>query len=177
MKRTHTLLAALLLGLTLILAGCGSGGGSDDDGVASATGKDSSKSKDKDSTGSDEDRQEQGLKFAKCMREHGVEMEDPKGGRITIKSGPGQEGAMKKAQEACQKYLPQISQADRKKMTQNALKFSQCMRERGVEKFPDPKGGGLVRMDDDIASDPDFEKAQEACKKYMGGPSIEGKKG
>jgi hypothetical protein len=40
MKRTHTLLAALLLGLTLILAGCGSGGGSDDDGVASATGTD-----------------------------------------------------------------------------------------------------------------------------------------
>lgn len=176
MKRTHTLLAALLLGLTLILAGCGSGSGSDDDGVASATGKDSSDSKDSKDT-SKEDRDAQGLKFAKCMREHGVKMEDPKGGRITIKSGPGQEGTMKKAQEACQKYLPQISQADRKKMTQNALKFSQCMRERGVEKFPDPKGGGLVRMDDGIVSDPDFEKAQEACKKYMGGPSIEGKKG
>ena len=66
MKRTHTLLAALLLGLTLILAGCGSGGGSDDDGVASATGKDSSTSKDSKGT-SKEDRDAQGLKFAKCM--------------------------------------------------------------------------------------------------------------
>jgi hypothetical protein len=176
MKRTHTLLAALLLGLSLLLVGCGSSGGSDDDGVASATGKDSSDSKDSKAD-SKQDRQEQGLKFAKCMREHGVEMEDPKGGRITIKSGPGQDGTMEKAQEACQKYLPQVSQADRKKMTQNALRFARCMRERGVEKFPDPEGGGMVRMDDDIVSDPDFEKAQEACKKYMGGPSIEGKKG
>ena len=39
MKRTHILLAALLLGVTLVLAGCGSGGGSDDGDVASATGK------------------------------------------------------------------------------------------------------------------------------------------
>ena len=174
MKRTHTLLAALLLGLTLILAGCGSGSGSDDDGIASATGKDSSDSKDSKAD-SKEDRQEQGLKFAKCMREHGVEMADPKGGRITIKSGPGQEGTMKKAQEACQKYLPQISESDRKEMTEHALKFSQCMREHGVEKFPDPKGGAM-RMDEDIAEDPDFEKAQEACQKYMGGPMMKGGK-
>ncbi|KRC63800.1 hypothetical protein ASE12_02870 [Aeromicrobium sp. Root236] len=174
MKRTHTLLAALLLGLTLILAGCGSGSGSDDDGVASATGKDSSDSKDSKDT-SKEDRDAQGLKFAKCMREHGVKMEDPKGGRITIKGGPGQESTMKKAQEACQKFLPQISESDRKKMTEHALKFSQCMREHGVEKFPDPKGGAM-RMDEGIAEDPDFEKAQEACQKYMGGPSMKDEK-
>ena len=174
MKRTQILMAALLLGLTLILAGCGSDGGSDGD-VASASGKGSNDSKDKDSTSSDEDRQEQGLMFAKCMREHGVEMADPKGGRITIKGGPGQESTMKKAQEACQKYLPQISESDRKEMTEHALKFSQCMREHGVEKFPDPKGGAM-RMDEGIAEDPDFEKAQEACQKYMGGPMMKGGK-
>ena len=169
MKRTHTLLAALLLSLALILAGCGSGGGSDGD-VASATGKGKNDSKDADST-SKEDRQAQGLKFAKCMREHGVEMEDPKEGRIAIKSGPGQQKTMEKAQEACQKYLPQISGSDRKAMKENALEFSQCMRENGVEKFPDPKGG-MMRMNEDIAKDPDFKKAQEACQKFMGGPKI-----
>jgi hypothetical protein len=170
MKRTPALLAALLLGLTLVLAGCGSDAGSDGD-VASASGKDSEDKKDSDAT-SEDDRQAQSLKFAKCMREHGVEMADPKGGRIEIKGGPGQEDTMKKAQEACQKYLPQISEADRKEMTEHALKFSQCMRENGVEKFPDPKGG-MMRMTEDIAKDPDFQKAQEACQKFMGGPRME----
>lgn len=174
MKRTHTLLAALLLGLTLILAGCGSDGGSDDDGIASATGKGSKK--DSDDVVSKEDRQEAGLKFAKCMREHGVEMEDPKDGRIAIKGGPGQEGTMQKAQEACQKYLPKISETDRKKMNERGLEFAQCMRKNGVEKFPDPKGG-MMRMNEAIADDPDFKKAQEACQDIMGGPGIKSGKG
>jgi hypothetical protein len=174
MKRTHTLLAALLLGLTLILAGCGSGGGSDD-GIASANGKGSKDSKDSDGT-SEEDREAAGLKFAKCMREHGIEMEDPKGGRISIKGGPGQEEAMKKAQEACQKYLPKISEADRKKGNERGLEFAQCMRKNGVEKFPDPKGG-MMRMNEDIADDPDFKKAQEACQDIMGGPGLKTGKG
>ncbi len=43
------------------------------------------------------------------------------------------------------------------------------MRENGVEKFPDPNDG-MMRMTEDIAEDPDFEKAQEACQKFMGGP-------
>lgn len=168
MKRTHTLVAALLLGLTLMLAGCGSDGGSDDDGVASATGKDSKKNSDDNL--SEEDRQEAGLKFAKCMREHGIEMEDPQGGRIEIKGGPGDQAAMEKAQEACQKYLPKISEADRKKMTERGLEFAQCMRKNGVEEFPDPEGGGMMRMNEGIADDPDFKKAQEACQDIMGAP-------
>ena len=171
MKRTHALLAALLLGLTLVLAGCGSDGGSDND-VASASGKDSDDSKDGGDGGSKEDRQAQDLKFAKCMREHGVEMEDPKDGRVSIKMAPGQEQTMKKAQEACQKYMPQISKDDEKAMMEGALEYAKCMRKNGIEKFPDPKGG-MMRMDDEIAKDPDFEKAQQACQKIMGGPRIE----
>lgn len=166
MKRTHSLLAALLLGLALVVSGCGSDGGSDGD-VASASGNSKNGSKDSDGS-SKEDQQAQSLKFAKCMREHGVEMDDPKGGRIDIKMAPGNEGTMKKAQEACQKYLPQISKADEKAAMDNILKFAQCMRKNGVEEFPDPKGG-MMRMDDKIANDPDFEKAQEACQKFMGG--------
>ncbi|MEV7396418.1 hypothetical protein [Aeromicrobium sp. NPDC092404] len=166
MKRTHMLLAALLLGVTLLTGGCGSDGGSDDD-VATATGKGSGDGKEPDAD--QDDAQAQGLKFAKCMREHGVEMADPKGGRIEIQGRPGQNKTMERAQEACQKFLPQISGADRKAASEDALKFSQCMREKGVEEFPDPKGG-MMRMTEDIAKDPDFETAQEACQKFMGGP-------
>lgn len=176
MKRTSTLLAALLLGLSLILAGCGSGGGSDDDGVASATGKDSKKDSDDDSM-SDEDRQEMRLKFARCMRKHGVEMEDPKGGRITVKSGPGDHAAMEKAQEACKKYLPPVSAADRKKANERGLEFAKCMRKNGVEEFPDPEDGRM-RMNEGLVDDPDFKKAQEKCQDIMGGgPLKSGGKG
>lgn len=168
MNRFQTLLAVLLLGVTLMLAGCGSDGGSDGDGdVASASGTGKDKAKD-DDTMSDEDRQAAGLKFAKCMRENGVEMDDPKGGRIAIKAGPGDQKSMEKAQEACQKYLPPISDADRKKDGERGLKLSQCMRKNGVEDFPDPKDG-MMRIDKLIGEDPDFEKAQQACRKIMGG--------
>ena len=169
MKRTPTLVPALLLGLLLVLTGCGSDDGADD-GVASATGKDSKK--DSDDGSSEEDRQEAGLEFAKCMREHGIDMEDPKGGRITINGRPGQKEAMKKAREACQKYLPEFSDAERKEMKERGLEFAQCMRKNGVEDFPDPKGA-MMRIPKAVAEDPDFEKAQEACQEFMGGPRVE----
>jgi hypothetical protein len=173
MKRTLALPAALALALTLVLAGCGSDDGPDD-GVASANGTGSGK--DSDDVTSEEDRQAAGLKFAKCMREHGIEMEDPKGGRIGIKSAPGQDETMEKAQEACQQYLPKISEADRKKADERGLEFAQCMRKNGVEEFPDPEGG-MMRMNEGIADDPDFEQAQEACQDLIGGPGLRSGKG
>ena len=173
MKRTLAMPTALLLVLTLVLAGCGADDGPDD-GVASASGKGSNN--DSDGATSEEDRQAAGLKFAKCMREHGIEMEDPKGGRIGIKSGPGEEATMGKAQEACQQYLPKISEADRKKADERGLEFAQCMRRNGVEEFPDPEGA-MMRMDEGIADDSDFETAQEACQDLMGGPGLRSGKG
>jgi hypothetical protein len=98
-------------------------------------------------------------------------MEDPKGGRITVKSGPGDHAAMEKAQEACQKYLPQISAADRKKANERGLEFAKCMRKNGVEEFPDPEDGRM-RMNSAIADDPDFKKAQEKCQDIMGGGPV-----
>ena len=168
MKRSLALPAVLMLVLTLVLGGCGSDDGSGG-GVASASG--TGADDDPGDAVSEEDRQAAGLKFAKCMREHGIEMEDPKGGRIEIRGGPGQEATMEKAQEACQKYLPEISEADRKKADERGLEFAQCMRKNGVEEFPDPDGG-MMRMNEDIADDPDFEKAQEACQDLIGGPGL-----
>ena len=78
---------------------------------------------------------------------------------------------MQKAQEACQKHLPKPSEADRKKRNADGLEFAQCMRDNGVEDFPDPKNG-MMRMNESIADDPDFQKAQEACQKFMGGPKV-----
>ncbi|HEY3185981.1 MAG TPA: hypothetical protein VGJ70_00810, partial [Solirubrobacteraceae bacterium] len=49
------------------------------------------------------------LKFAKCMRDHGIDMPDPQrtaGGGIkqTMNGKPGSKAAMQAAQNACKKY-------------------------------------------------------------------------
>ena len=52
------------------------------------------------------------LDFARCMREHGIDMPDPgEGGMIFNVGGPGEDGSFDKdtfeaAQEACQDLLP-----------------------------------------------------------------------
>jgi hypothetical protein len=59
---------------------------------------------------------DQALKFAKCMRAHGVDVPDPKpanGGIVINKGGPGtargpdpESPAFKRAQQACQSLMP-----------------------------------------------------------------------
>jgi hypothetical protein len=75
---------------------------------------------------------EAALKFAKCMREHGVDMPDPQpgeGGRITM-GGPGMaaqdQAKMESAQKACQKILesvkpPEMSEEQQQKFKNQAL--------------------------------------------------------
>lgn len=150
--RIHGVLAAVSLALALALTGCGG-----DDGTKG------------DSAGeSDHDK---ALKFAACMREHGVDMEDPEPGepvRLQVK-GVDKE-TVDKAQEACKKYAPQNGKGpgDDPKMKEKMLKFAECMRDNGVEEFPDPSDEGGIMINKDLEDDPDFEKAQEKCqKKYM----------
>jgi hypothetical protein len=55
--------------------------------------------------------------------------------------------------------------------TQDAFKFSQCMREHGITNFPDPEtgAGGAVRLQFKTGAKLDphtLEVAQNACKKY-----------
>ncbi|SFK06246.1 hypothetical protein SAMN05216275_116114 [Streptosporangium canum] len=167
--RTRDTLAVLLLALTLPLAGCGSG---DDGGgtVASAGG-----AKTGDGTGAAKSVSpgEMGVKFAQCMRENGVDMEDPKPGegmRLTLKKGKESEKAM----EACREYSPMENgpkQAD-PEAEEKGRKFAACMRENGVEEFADPPAGQRgIRINEKIAEDPDFPKAQKQCEGiFRGGP-------
>ena len=50
-----------------------------------------------------------------------------------------------------------------------ALKFAQCMRERGID-HPDPDANGLFRIEPGQGFDPQsakFREAREACDKYL----------
>ena len=167
-----TLLTVPLAVASVALGACG--GGSADEATAG--------------TGDRAEFREAALKFAKCMREHGVDMPDPKpgeGGRIELGGpgmGPEDQPKMEAAQKACQNILesvrpPEMSAEQEQKFKNQALKFARCMREHGIN-MPDPQfeGGGRMtqRMEDGI--DPRSERfrdAQEACADgRKGGPGM-----
>jgi hypothetical protein len=125
------------------------------------------------------------LDFARCMREHGVDMPDPTfsdgGARVEQHSGPGKltPEQQKSAEQACKKYQekikpPAMSNADKEKVKKEALAQSRCMREHGID-MPDPtfdeNGGVMVKMREGAGGvrpdDPKFKAAQRACMPEM----------
>lgn len=117
---------------------------------------------------------EKGVKFAQCLREHGLDIADPEPGKgIQLKVGP-ESGLSREqvdqAMEDCRKYSPQGESGPNPQQEENGRKFATCMRENGVEKFPDPKPGQRgIMIDQETGQDPDLEKAQAACQSILAG--------
>jgi hypothetical protein len=161
--RIRTTAAAALIALAL--TGCG--GADDGAGVASADTGASDASPAADAPQGPPD--DGGLRFAQCMRENGVDMPDPEPGQpVRLQIRPGQEAAM----EACQQYRPQgrgPGGGMDPQMAENMRNLAQCMRDNGVDAFPDPDpASGGLRVGPDVANDPDFAAAQELCQsKHM----------
>lgn len=183
MRTRPAALAAPLLAVAL-LAACG--GGSGGDGVASLAG---ASGKDGDTTSttlSDEEREEAMLAWAQCMREQGIDVPDPQvdangRGSVIIRGSSGDDdddegdgggaGPMDRedfeaARQECgdpPTFGGELTEEDRKEMEERALAFSRCMREHGVEDFPDPDFSGrgpgagpgtrVERYDDDDDAD------------------------
>jgi hypothetical protein len=135
---THrpTALLAVLIAGAVAVAGCGSGGSS-----AQASGGTTTK------PGVD-----QVVKFADCMRAHGVpSFPDPtSGGPIRI-GGPGsgidsRSPAFQAALRACRKLQP--GGGGPKPMSESqklaAIAFARCVRKHGVPDFPDPSNASAA---------------------------------
>ena len=167
--RKHRIIG-IALGGALLLAGCGA---KPDDAskVASITTPSSTgtASADNSSGKTDEDKMRE---YAKCMREHGVDMPDPKpagdGKGATIQlGGDGTDKAkIDAAQEACKQFMPNggemkaPSAEELDKMRQQA----KCMREHGVDMpDPDPTGKGAVSLGSPGDDPAKFEAAAKAC--------------
>ena len=140
-------------------------------------------------------QQEARLEFAECMRENGVDMPDPQPGQdgmvFGVKKGPGgkttginpDDPKTEKAMDACEDKLgdlgQDISPEEKEEFQEQALAFSQCMRDHGID-MPDPVfEGGKVMMRMGPGSSgpspdsPAFQQAQEACQDEMpGGPAM-----
>ena len=181
-RRTRLSVATLGLGLAFVLAACG--GSPDGEQVASLGGdgvKDEANGSATSSTR--RDPQQAALDYAKCMREHGVDMPDPQvdeQGRVTMRIGrPGGQGGarpdpekLQAAEQACGGLMGggdgpgQIDPKARDAM----VDYARCMRSRGVD-MPDPNddtGGIVVRKGE--GPDPDsaqFKEADKACNHHL----------
>ncbi len=166
--------ALAALALTLALAACG---GEESAAEVASLGGATTTAED-DATSSEEgDPEEALLAYARCMREHGIDVPDPQmdgSGRATFQlvRPRGNEQKFEEAQEACSKHLENarprnLDPEQEQEIREAMLAFAKCMREHGVD-MPDPEfgeaGRGTVRMRGADPNDPDFREAEEACR-------------
>lgn len=164
--RAHSILAAvplaLLLALSAALAGCGSDDRSGD-GVASASGESSKPL-------SEDELHEKLLAYAQCLRDNGLDVEDPAPGEGIQIQVEGDRAQADAAMKACEDLAPPPpSDTEEADARENMLKYAKCMRDNGVEKFADPKPGEGINIGPEVAEDPDFKKAEETCDEVFGG--------
>ena len=173
---------AVALALTLVLSACGGDGEAGAKDEVASLGDTSNGGEPSQASKGSKDRREGALKFAQCMREHGIDHPDPdENGLFRIEPDQGfdpQSAQFEEARKACDKYLsamgppPEISEEDRKKMEEQMLAFAECMRKQGID-MPDPnfnrEGGGFtfdIGQGGADPSDPKFREAEKACRKY-----------
>ncbi|MDA0564785.1 hypothetical protein LG943_10685 [Streptomonospora sp. S1-112] len=158
----RTALAAVPLALALGLSGCGSDGGAADAAASPSM-----------------DPDEMAVAFAECMREHGVPMEDPEPGEgVRIQMGPDSgvdQETMDAAMRECEEYRMggDAMGGPDPEMQEAAQAFAECMREEGVEDYPDPDPDMPgIKITPELKADPELEAAMETCREHLpnGGP-------
>ncbi len=134
------------------------------------------------------DREEALLAFARCMRDNGIDMDDPQvsggeGGGRFLRGAVGGRGGLDDlseefmvAQEACGPILeaarPDIDPVEEQERLEEQLLLAQCLRDNGYPEYPDPmlaadgrlqRGGSrFAELGIDFRSEA-FQEARTAC--------------
>jgi hypothetical protein len=172
---------AAVTALGLLASACG---GSSGEGVARVDSSGTTTTQDSQNASSSADP----TAYSACMRKNGVpKFPDPNAeGRFQIQGGPGtgidpNSPQFKAAEKACQRFMPRggdetLDPKEQAKNLRKALRYSACMRQKGVPNFPDPKAnaeGGIELSFDGTTgidpSSPKFKAAEEACKELAPG--------
>jgi hypothetical protein len=163
-RRAGLLAVTALASTALLAAACGGDNGGDNGNRAKAPGRQTQSGYD------------QALAYAKCMRENGVpNWPDPESSGLTANNNGSLDrvrasAGYKKAAAACKSLEaqgpPPAAQIEQE--FAKLLKFSKCMRENGVPKFPDPvkeNGGvGIATGNDVDPNSSQYKAATNACK-------------
>lgn len=120
-----------------------------------------------------------GIKFAACMRSHGVS--NFPDNAITVSNGKvtmdvpanldPNSPQFQTAEQACRQDLPGSGSGSASNSnTQQVIKFSSCMRSHGVTKFPEPNSQGRELITGGSGVDPNspqFKSAEQACRHLL----------
>jgi hypothetical protein len=142
MRRELRPLVALAL-VALISVGCGSNAPSET-GTASSSGSASSSGTASSADTSSATDQDKAVKFAECIRGHGVpHFPDPDAKGDFVFGIDVTPAVWQKAVHACKALEPPGALSGKRSPKQQsaALRFAQCIRENGVKDFPDPVNG------------------------------------
>lgn len=192
------MVASAAVTAAVVLAACGGGGGDKSAEVASLSGGATTTAAGSGEEASEEDFQEAMLDYAACMREHGVDMDDPQfdsDGRVTMRvgdddegdgaaggSGPREDPDFAEAEEECRDIIESVrsefqpDEEQQAEMQESLLAFAECMRAEGID-FPDPQfdsdGRPVFDAEEDrrMQFDPEdsgFQAAQEKCQEELG---------
>lgn len=159
-------LAAAVLGAVVGLGACGSGS---TQSVTTAGGG---------SNGPSASRYQQALKFADCMRDHGVpSFPDPNSSGNFAYNGNTNSQQFVAAENDCKSLAPAPpSSSQQAQSFSQALKFAQCMRAHGLPNFPDPTKGSNGTISESVGSNvgnpssPQYQRANQACRAEYSGP-------
>lgn len=118
------------------------------------------------------DPEERGRQYARCMREQGVEMDDPgSGGEIRVRKIPGGRDKFEAAMKACRQYTPFANRAGINPQDLEQLReFAKCMRGQGIDMpDPDPNGGGGALIKKREVDEARLREAMKACEGHLPG--------
>ncbi|WP_433379786.1 hypothetical protein ACQPZX_14095 [Actinoplanes sp. CA-142083] len=113
---------------------------------------------------------DQGLRYARCMRENGLpDYPDPEvtGDNVRIVGVDKTKvdtTVLAGAQQACRALRPVLTGPDGAQKAAAARYESQCMREHGLADYPDPDPDGHAEVPDAVRQNPLFDAARAACR-------------
>lgn len=163
---------AVLTGLFALVTACGSGG-EQPDGVASLSEGNTPSSTKADDQDDPEEAVDQMRAYAKCMREHGVDMPDPEvspEGGIGLSIEGGDKAKVDKADKECKHLMPnggepeKPSPEDLDRMREEA----QCLRDHGIDVEDPTMDEPGIHIEGAGPDDEKFKKAMEECSDGKG---------
>lgn len=197
----HMVAAALLVAATAATASCGnsdpggsaSGASSGNRAAGGGTPASPAAATASGASSGSSDARRQGVQFAACMREHGVDgFPDPDAsGELTVDAVANgsavdtQAPSWDAALEACKDLQPAgfTGRGRTAAQQRSALAFAQCVREHGVADFPDPPRDGALIDTNRIPSAagrgaleiPGLQQALDTCSaRYAGELGLKG---